>query len=338
MKKTVGYVLSCVIVTMFISCKGLNEESIIVKTDDFTDKETLLGEEIEFDSIFGVCGCVIPVDSLYICYLYQSDNYLMVTDCEFNILGFTAHRGSGPGEVSQISSLYGHILKNTDLAVLDPNKRAVYGSDIYNWSNLTLKLDLSDTDVPTPLYLEELNNGKYLMAHLNYEYGLYAYDRKDGSVDYWPVGLNLPDNKKYDISCSRGMEYNRTNDIIVEYYPVLPVLILHDAEGNVLRKLQYADMPEMDDLDEDSPNLIESAWLTDNYIFTLLGYDNQSEDPDAMQKIAVTDYCGNPVVSFNIKPANFISVDVSNRRLIAVNPDAENSITIYRIPDRIYLK
>ncbi len=337
MNKIIYYICSCMIATL-ISCSNRKDSTILISPDKFIKSETLEGQTISFDTIPGIVGSVIPVDSLYFCYLFRSDNYLMVTDRDFNILGYTAHRGGGPGEVSQISFLYGKILKDADFCVLDPNKRMVYGCYLDNWNQLVPKLDLSlDSNIPTPLYLQEMNDGKYLMAYMDYEYGLYTYDPCNNSISYWPIGLDLPEEKKYDISCGRGMSYNKANDIAAEFYSSLPVLILHNGEGEVVRIIQYADMPLLNSLTDDSPIMIEDVWLTDNCIFTLLGDGCIPADTDGGKPILVTDYKGNPIVRLNIKQASSFSIDEEYHRLITVNSDEDENIAVYNLPTWLVL-
>ncbi len=321
-------------------CHAIITEAFFVRvnSNDFINVEALDGRDVEFDTIPGVCGSVIPVDSLYFCYLYRSDNYLMVTDRDFQIKGYTARKGYGPNEVSQISFLYGNILNGVDIAVFDPDKRIVFGSNRDQWEELTPQLNLSDQyDVPAPLCLLELGSGKYLMAHWDYEYGLHTYDRADDSVDNWPLGIDLPGDKKYEISSGRGMVYSRSNDIVAEYYSVLPILILHGTDGDVLRVLQYADMPRWSDFNENSSSIIEDVCLTDNCIFTLLGGDNRYDDTDVVSSIVITDYNGITTGCLEIDRANTISIDEYCRRLIAVNPNADNNIRVYELPSWIVL-
>ena len=96
-------------------------------------------------------------------------------------------------------------------------------------------------------------------------------------------------------------------------------------------------MPRWENIDGDSENLISGICLTDNCIFTLLGDCDPTGDPKDIQSVLVTDYEGHPVVHLNIKPAYSISIDKDYRRLIAVNPDEDESIIIYDIPDWIVL-
>ena len=337
MRYSIIFICSCIIALCY-SCNDKNAQTINTRSELFHKAETLDGRHVEFDTIPGVVGLLTPVDSLYFCYLYDSEHYIMITDRDFNILGYTARKGGGPGEVIQISTLFGNILKNTDFAVLDPNKRTVYGCDLNHWNDMTPRLELATvTDVPTPLYLQELKNGKYLMAPMDYQYGLYTYDQAVDSVYHWPIGPDLPENKKHYISSGRRFAYNQTNDIVAEYYSVLPLLILHNVNGDVVRIFQYDDMPRWENIDGDSENLISGICLTDNCIFTLLGDCDSTGDPKDIQSVLVTDYEGHPVVRLNIKPAYSISIDKDYRRLIAVNPDEDENITIYDIPDWIVL-
>lgn len=333
MKSPLDYIY-IILVLICVSCNNNNVTTVRVFSDDFINVETLKGKDIELDTIPGICGCVIPIDSLYFCYLYRSDNYLMITDRDFNIKGYTAHRGSGPNEVSQISFLYGNILNDARFAVLDIDKRTVYGGNLDNWTNFDSKLNLTmQKDIPAPIYLQQLNNGKFLMAHMDFEYGLFTYNQIDDTVDYWPVGLELPENKKYEISSGRGLTYNRANDIVAEYYSILPILILHGADGDVLRTIQYADMPRLENLNEDSPSMIKDICLTDNYIYALWGGCDSGSCNKDESSIYITCYSGNPIACLIIKQASTISIDEENHRLIAVNPNAENNITVYNLPD-----
>lgn len=333
MKRSKKLLLGFIISLCCISCIDKNEYSVRVNIEDFLHTESLEGTDIELDTIPGICASVVPVDSLYFCYLFKSDNYLMVTDRDFNILGYTAHIGAGPGDVSQISFLYGKILKNVEMAVLDVNKSEVLGCNLGNWGLLTPRLGASSlAGLPAPLYLLQLNNGNYLSAPLDYEYGLYSLDITDGRVEEWPVGIDLPDDKKYAITSSRWVSYNPSKDIVVEYYSVLPILILHNADGEVIKHIQFGDMPKFDDINENSPFLIADICLTDKYIFILLENNDQSDLLDEVSVILATDYDGRPVGSFTIKAATSISIDASCKRLIGVNPNAEHNITVYDLP------
>lgn len=329
--------VSIVIITAYIcsllalvSCNG-KQSGTNVKVESFTKTVTLTGTPVNMsDSVVRVIGSVYPTDNGYVFYQYGNPYLLLATDKEFNLIKAFARKGEGPGEVSSVSDLFGQKLDNGFLTVFDSYTKKMYGADPKNNYQLMEVDNFADTSFDV-WAIARMKNGTFVGARSDFRYGLIAIDA-DRKVSEWPVGyeFNNPDNPDNEYLSLRVLDYNPERGILGEIYGKLPVVILHDENGNIVKTIIYTEYKAVKKENGRLSDCFCGLSLTSKYIYVLKG----DRDTDDNSEILVFDYDGTPVASLEIPYAQIMTVDEAANRILAIDANQEeNNVMIYEIPD-----
>lgn len=319
--------------SIFVALNSCNKEKneVNVTVHSFPKTETLKGTPKSIsDSVVRVLGNVEIAGDSYIFYQYNNPNYLLATDKQFKTITEFAPKGEGPDEVNNVSLLYGQDLGNGLLSVFDSKAKKMYGADSKSGYRLVEVENFTDTDFNV-WRIAKMKNGTYVGARGDYRYGLMAIG-PDYNVTEWPIGYEFEDpmSPLEEHMSMRDLAYNAERGILGEIYGSLPVVILHDESGKVVKTITYNGFKETKDEDGSLPDCFVSIRLTSDYIWILKG----DEDVDATSEIFVFDYDGNPVASLAIPYAQTMTVDEATNRILAIDANQEeNNVIIYEIPD-----
>lgn len=299
---------------------GSIEESRLLEGDTL---DTLL------DDIY-ILGDVAVIDDGYVFYQYDSDCFLLYFNPDTGRQVPFAVKGEGPGEITSVSGTFGQALDSSgSFTVFDPNKSKLFSCSRANDFTLEERCAYpSGFKKYVPFNILVLKNGKYVSPRGDFKYGMVAYDSQSGDVMEWSLGYEFDDleHPDGDIVSSRSVSYSPKNGLVAETYGKLPVVILHDEEGDISGLVRYK--PSDAPVSGESMTIHDTA-LTDNLMWILCS------DPDAEVNsiVYVLNYEGNEVACFEITPSITITIDVERRKLIAVNPnnDGANAIS-YTLP------
>lgn len=320
-----------ILLVMTISCRRESDSNVV-----FSYPEKTLSPEITDisfpDSVPLIIGEIISVDNGYWCYVYHNEDCLLATDENLVPKKFFAHKGGGPGEITDVSGPYGEDLGNGLFSVFDSASFEMYGTNS--------ELDYSLKEVITLEKLKQyavwkvlrMKNGKYVAPKGDFTCGIVEYDPVSDTVTEWPTGFDPAETPatEYQLTELTLIAYNPTQDIVAVVYGMLPNVFLYDSSGKLVRTLTYdgyrLDAAKIEKREE----CYESLQLTDDHIWLML--DNK-DDPEH-NSIIVVDYQGNPVMTLKVGGGNNFSVDTERKRLITVDPSkAEAGVTVYRIPE-----
>lgn len=314
------------------ACDKGHDGNEIIALESFPEETVLQGSAVEFDTIMGVVGSAEVLDSAYMFYLYDSDHFIMQTDKDFNIAGYKARKGQGPGEFSGISTAFGDILADGGFGVGDPYNSRLYEYKGENYDSLTLVADLWGALGNIGAWrMIQTSDSTVIAILLAHEYGIKEVNTRTGERSDWPLGYDLDENaqNKNAITSFRALSHNRRNGLTGEIYGGLPVLILHDGEGNVWKRMAYGNIPATETIEYGTHSPLRGVRLGDKYIYLLCIEDK--EQPYA--HILVTDYDGNAVGKLKIEYAQTFTVDEEAGRIIAVNPNVdERGLMVYELP------
>ncbi len=336
MKICISTVAMFFIATVFNSCgkDGGSEEDGF---GEFNTHISLVGKPISIgDSIPAVIGSVAAIEGGYLFYTYVSDYLLLISDDEFNNFRQIIKKGNGPNELSQVSGTFGQELDDKSLlSVFDPNAIALYGFNPETPDSVSLYYEFPDNFRKyIPREVIKIKDGCYVAPREDRVYGMISFDSKTGTIEEWPVGYDFKDsqNPKEDIISKRLVAYCLENGMVAETYGCFPRIILHNEQGGVIKVLTYDNYKERVDSQGMLAECFMDIQMTSNHIWILYGdphMDNQS-------RIFIVDYEGNGVAELGISPAHQFAIDRKKRRVIAVNPNEEETgIMVYRIPDSI---
>jgi hypothetical protein len=323
--------LGCLFALVTLNSCDEKKSGMHVEVDTFPKTETLQGTPVNIqDSVIRVLGNVEATDNGYIFYQYGAKNLLLATDRDFHPVMEFAPKGEGPGEVNNVSSLYGQKLDNGLLSVFDSSARKMYGANPMNGYRLAEVENFTDTDFNV-WRIAKMKNGTYVGARGDYRYGLIAIG-PDRNVTEWPVGYEFEDlqSPREEHMSLRDLDYNAERGILGEIYGSLPVVILHDESGKVVKTIAYTGFKEVKNENGMLPDCFVTIRLTSDYVWILKG----DEDTDANSEIFVFDYEGNPVASLTIPYAQTITVDEATNRILAIDANQEeNNVMLYEIPE-----
>lgn len=326
---------SALLIAIFTACTTGPTEPTLHHIEPSSNKIELSAQNATFDTIPGVIGMVQKSDSSYFFYLYRSDHCLMETDSDFNIRGFAAKIGEGPHEVRGVAPVYGDILNSGATGFLDPYTFVLYRlSDSLPRQAVEVVDFAGDLAQYQPLYSFSTSDSTYVIVPGIYQYGLIGYNAASHTIDTWPVGYTAFDteNPVKHITSFRDAAFNKKHGIIAETYGKLPLLILHNTNGDITSMLAYGDLPDIDTLQEDDPDPFAAIKLTDNNIYIL--YRDNDEAP--RNDILVIGYDGTLIATLGVDAAYTFEVDPDCRRIICINPnDDDAAVKFYSIPDII---
>lgn len=314
------------------ACDKGHDPSEIIALEGFPEETVLQGTAVEFDTIMGVVGSAEVLDTAYLFYLYDSDHFIMQTDKDFNIVGYRARKGQGPDEFSGISTDFGDILADGGFGVADPYKSRLYEYTGENHDSLALVADLWAALGNTEAWrMIQTSDSTVIAILLADEYGIKEVNTRTGERSDWPLGYELDENaqNKNAITSGRALAHNRRNGVTGELYSRLPVVILHDREGNVWKRMSYGNIPATETIEYGTHSPLKGVRLGDKYIYLLC----IEEKGQPYAHILVADYEGNAVGKLKIEYANAFTVDEQAGRIIAVNPDVdERGLMVYQLP------
>jgi len=302
---------------------------------EFPKAIALEGENVVFDTIPGVVGEVYVSDGEYLFYLYASDHFIMVTDSTFHIKGYLGRQGQGPHDILGVSGPFGQRTPDGGVMMYDSYAIKLYEGNHNVSDEVHVVADLSTNMIGyAPRAIIRLSDGKFVGVRGNFKYGLVAYANGDGQVVEWPIGDWLADDKQIIpvVVSHRALHYNPVRKIVGEIYGSIPLVILHDESGLVVKMLLFEEnMPSLSALDDDAPDYFRSIKLTNNYIYLLQGDDAENE----YSRLMVLDYDGVPQADLHIAKASTFDVDTVARKVIAVNPNSDDdgeNVRVYELP------
>lgn len=303
---------------------------------EFPKTITLEGNPIIMpDDECRVLGMADVLDDAYIYYLYDTPFALSASDKDFSQFNDFARKGQGPGEVSGVSPLFAANPSNRCFTVYDPYSMKMYETSFE--SNFVLKDLISFPDDYrrySPSQVVKLKNGAYVGARGDFNYGLVSYNPDSCVVSEWQLGGDFDlNNPVPDEVSMRAISYNPNKRIIGEIYGTLPIVILHDENGNIVGKYNYTGYRQHTAPDNNTADCFMDLELSDNYVWLLYGDPDESDT----SRVFTLDYEGNPIAEFIISSTYSIAVDEQKRRLLSINPDIEDgNITVYDLPEFLW--
>jgi hypothetical protein len=315
-----------------VSCSKSAESDVEVDFGKFPEAKSLAGEvrTIECDDVY-VPGALAVTDSGYMVYLYDSEYFISVTDTAFRQQRLIAHKGQAPGEVTAVSGSFGRPLDDSGLlSVYDPHAVKMYGYQSGGDGALQEVMAFpTDFAAYAPLSVVRLKTGSYAAPRGDFRYGMVMYDPATSATTLCPTGLKTVDETKplADHVSMRDMSYSARNGIVAEIYGSMPVVVLHDETGAVVRTITVKSIePQKKEYDRLS-DVFRSVALTDDLIWLLYG---DEELMDCAHVLAMS-YEGEPRAHYVIKPTSVITIDEKRGLIIAVNPNADDeAIVTYR--------
>lgn len=287
------------------------------------------------DEELRVFGMADVVDDGYVYYLYSSPYALSASDKNFSAFHDFASKGQAPGEVCGVSALFARNPSNGSFTVYDPYMMKMYETSFENDLILNELITFPDDYRKySPTQVVKLDNGSYVGARGDFNYGLVCYNPDSCTVAEWPLGGEFNrEDPVYDEVSMRAIGYNEHRGVIGEIYGTVPVVFLHDGTGRITGRYSYTGYRKHTDPDNNVADCFIDIELGDNYIWLLYG------DPDEVDKSKVftLDYDGNPIAEFVIMPTYTIAVDEQERRLLSINPNIEEgNLTVYDLPDFLW--
>ena len=126
------------------------------------------------------------------------------------------------------------------------------------------------------------------------------------------------------------MGYNKDKGIIAEIYGSLPIVILHNEDGSIKKRIQYSGYSKHEDPIGQVADCFGDMILTNEYIWLLYGDQDESSE----SKVFCIDYEGNPIAELIINSTTSIAVDEIEKKLIAIDPNNdEGNLVVYELPE-----
>ena len=319
------------ILQIFSSCNSKEKSDHFF--NDFSEIYTLEGKAIKMpDSVIRVLGHADVTDNSYIFFMYDSPNYLSTSDKNFENFFDFGVKGQAPGEL-QFASLTGYNKEDGSYDIYDCNAKKLYrfipGSNYSLEEIISFPQSFNEYD---PLKIVPLSNGTYAAPRGDFKYGMINYNPTTGEVIEWPLGDDFdnenPENQEVS---KRIIKYNKEKKLIAEVYGCYPTVILHDEDGNIVKRLTYTKYKKPASYDS-SASCFSSIFLTTKYIWLLYG-----ETFDNSNQVLVIDYDGNPIAQLLIQPTMNIVVDEQENKLITTDPNQEeNNLVVYDLPEFLF--
>lgn len=334
MNKMYTQAVMIALIAIITACSSSGTEE--VDFCEFPKTVTLEGKAIILpDDECRVLGMADVVDDGYIYFSYDRPCALSASDKDFTQFNDFARKGQGPGEVSGVSPLFAVNPSNGCFTVYDPYLMKMYETSFD--SDLALKELISFPDEYkrySPSQVVKLKNGSYVGARGDFNYGMVLYNPDSCAVAEWPLGADFDLNAPVSDEVSmRAISYNLHRGIIGEIYGTLPIVILHDENGDIVGKYNYSGYSQHTDPDNSIADCFMDLELSDSYVWLLFGDPDESD----VSRVFTLDYEGNPIAEFIISPTYSIAIDEQERRLLSINPDIEDgNLTIYDLPDFLW--
>lgn len=312
-----------------ITCNSHNEGQVSIINTLSEPTELKATPHTFGDSIVRVVGAVASISEGYLFFLYYSDSMMLFCDKEFGSVQEFAKKGEGPGEVLWVSGKFGFKLPNGKYGLLDPYKKIIYGFSLDEGLDLAAEIDFKKSSSNfDPANIQVLSKGKYVAPRTDFRFGLVEFDVKDSITKEWPIGyVFTEDDIREEILSMRDISYNSDKNLVGEIYGGLPIVIFHDTDGKVVKKLEFRNIAHPAKADGSLYDCFKGIQLGKESIWILYG-DN---DIDSKSKIIRMDYNYKVEAVYEIQSASVFCVDEESGLIICVNPNSEEfSVVSYK--------
>ncbi len=319
----------CVLLLLsFYACSfEKNERMIKIDMTDFPNTVLLSNERIKTSPLQNIEDFVIK-DSLLITRNERNDSIFMVFNRKnYKCIHAFGIQGKGPGEYLMPSLVR---TERNKLEIYDKMRRKL---SVFSLSNLTLESEenLEIVDLPQTIFS---NRDGYIYD---------CFHPKSREIVYWSpkkdstkVIFDFPHlTKRYDTSVTTGfLGFNINNQLIVYAYQYLPIFIIADINGTLIKSVKLVNNDEPVILANGKIDAVNSITYffglrtTQSSIFLYyVGYSGENLVKDVCQKTYIQEYTwdGNPVKQYQINrfiwnfdlvedsaSISFIGIDINN--------------------------